>query len=159
MPRTSTRGAARILLSVMAAAALSLTVTIAAPSDAAEAQSGYRLCGAWNSGESWSPHGDQITRDPKSVIGTGLVAKVWMKGGETCSSKIAFMQEYYGSAYATSSAKRSFRMIRCEDFAAAISGNEWDPCTNFEVNKIYRYSSVYDAVHPAPFPVFSLWHD
>jgi hypothetical protein len=150
----------RILSASLLTAALATAVIVSAPGDAAEAQSGYRVCGAFHSSTSESEaHGIRYHLPGANTIGTGLVTKVWIKGGETCESKVGFMQTYYGVAYPTSSADFTFHMATCEAFGAGISGTSWDPCGNLETNKIYRYTSKFDLVHPVRYPTISWWHN
>jgi len=118
----------------------------------AEAQSGYRVCGAWNSS------------DVDGGIGTGLVVKVANGGSSTCAQKLQFMKASYGSAWKGSTAKESFSMITCEEFAAETLMQQAskidDPCPGMQVNMIYRYYSGLDLVHPSTNPHVdpSSWH-
>ncbi|MFT2691005.1 hypothetical protein [Clavibacter zhangzhiyongii] len=157
---TRRRRLSRILSASLLTAALATTAVVSSPGDAAEAQSGYRVCGAFHSSTTESMgHGIRYQFPGGGTVGTGLVAKVWIKGGETCESKVGFMQTYYGLAYPTSSADFSFHMVTCEAFGAGISGTSWDPCGGLQTNKIYRYTSKYDLRHPVRYPTFRWWHD
>jgi hypothetical protein len=153
----------RLVAGALAVAALSVTVVTFAPPEAAHAQSGYRVCGVWNSQDerSSAPHGDRNwwPGDSDLVIGTGLVTKVWMKGGETCDSKLGYMKVFYGDAYWKSTAEHSFRMSRCEDFSSAVGGQGWDMCYSMTVNKIYKYTSRWDKWHPTYNPTLTFWKD
>jgi hypothetical protein len=134
-----------------------LTVTAAvfvlAPTQAAQAQAGYRVCGVHDGSRTvqalrWS-----------GEIGSGLVVKIANGGGRTCDDKLGFMKTYYGQAYNGSKANNSFWMVRCEDFGSAITGNQWDPCRNLAVNKIYKYSSKFDKKSPDQYPRFEFWNN
>ena len=148
----ASRMSARLLAAALATLALAGTAVASTPPEAAQAQSGYRVCGTWNSTS------DPDAEPGKAHIGTGLVTKVWMKGGETCASKVGFMKTFYDVAYTGSKAVYSFRMKTCEDFSTSIGGNGWDVCFNMDVNKIYKYSSVADLWHPVKHPSLSFWH-
>ncbi|WP_317230425.1 hypothetical protein [Clavibacter sp. MX14-G9D] len=149
--RTS-RISARLLAAALATLALAGAAVASTPPEAAQAQGGYRVCGTWDSTSDTGP-GTQGTH-----IGSGLVTKVWVKGGQTCASKVGFMTTFYDVAYPSSLALNSFRMSRCEDFSTAIGGHGWDVCFNMDVNKIYKYSSVADLWHPVKHPSLSFWH-
>ncbi|MDA3803838.1 MULTISPECIES: hypothetical protein [unclassified Clavibacter] len=161
MTRTRLRSRlSRILSASLVTAALATAVVVSAPGDAAEAQSGYRVCGAFNSSTSESmQHGIRYHQPVAPTIGTGLVAKIWIRGGETCESKVGFMQTYYGLAYPGSSAEFTFHMVTCEAFGTGITGTSWDPCNGLETNKIYKYTSKFDFWHPVRYPTINWWHN
>jgi hypothetical protein len=152
MPLTMSRTLRRTMLSALAVIGLSMTVAISMPPETAHAQSGYRVCGAWNSAESPGPDSDYWT--PGHGIGTGLAVKVWMRGGQTCANKLGWMKTYYTVAYPKSSPENSFSMVTCERFAQAIGLGRKDPCPDLTVNKIYTYTSSFDALHPVANPAF-----
>jgi hypothetical protein len=157
---SNSRTATRILSAALAALALSVTAVAVAPPEAAEAQSGYRACGVFNSSTTNFPTKDgrpAVVAGGSHTTGTGLVTKVWMKGGDTCDSKLGFMKLFYDRAYPGSTAIFSFRMVRCEDFSTSIGSMGWDICPTMTVNKIYRMSSHYDALHPTRYPSVAMW--
>ncbi|MBF4461147.1 MULTISPECIES: hypothetical protein [unclassified Rathayibacter] len=113
----------------------------------AQAESGYRVCGVYNSAQN------------SGAIGTGLVTKVWKNdNSDTCGEKVAWMAAYYGYAWTGSSAENDYRMVTCEEFAAR-TGTVGDPCTDMEVNKIYRNYSAYDLRHPQAHGRVQYWHE
>jgi len=134
----------RLGLGAFAVAGLALSALAVGPAPAAQAQSNFRVCVAWNS-DSFS-HG----------IGTGLVVKVYKKGGQTCDQKLQYMRAHYGEAYRGSSAQRTESLIPCEELAERI-GIDGDPCYQLQQNAIYKFSSSGDAKHPDPNPSFHYW--
>ncbi|MBT1631567.1 hypothetical protein [Curtobacterium flaccumfaciens] len=125
---------------------IALGGTLAVPS-AAQAQSGYRVCGVFNGAQ-----GDYN-------FGTGLVTKVW-KGDDsgTCDSKIDYMKQYYGAAWDHSDAVYTYRMFTCEAFAKR-TGTPGDPCDDMIVNKIYRSYSKFDLRYPQAIGRVTFWHN
>ncbi|QIS39728.1 hypothetical protein [Clavibacter capsici] len=145
MRRASLMSAALLALVLV----LGVTGAVMGPAPAAHALSGYRVFGVFNS----STRGD--------LYGTGLVAMIYKDdhNNETCSKKIDFMRDHYGSAYAGSSARRTFIMVDCETFGARIGeDDEVDICRDMDVNLIYRYTSKYDARYPGGAAGISFWH-
>jgi hypothetical protein len=136
----------KALLSAALAVVLAGLGSVALPT-AAEAQSGYRVCGVYNSAS-----------DSRS-IGTGLVAKIW-KGDNTytCLRKVRWMQRFYGTAWKGSSGLATYYMMDCELFAVK-TGTPGDPCDNMAVNKIYRNYSVYDYAYPVNEGSVAYFHD
>jgi len=134
----------RRVLSLAGAALAALGLAVGAPT-AAHAQSGYRVCGVYNSSQS------------TGAIGTGLVTKVWKDDNtNTCGEKVAWMATYYANAWPGSTAEQSYKMMTCEDFATR-SGISGDPCPGMTVNKIYRNYSAYDLVHPQSHGWVQFW--
>jgi hypothetical protein len=146
---------------VAALAVAAVAAVATSPAPPAQAQSGYRVCGVYNSSTSaFVDHGTTyLVPHGQQTVGTGLVVKVAKGGGRTCDSKLGFMRTFYGLAYPGSSAQFSYRMVTCEAFGSSISGTSWDPCAGLETNKIYYSSSKYDALHPVQYPAFRWWHD
>ena len=126
---------------------LGLAAGATGPVPAAHAESGYRVCGVYNSS----------TSDKK--FGTGLAVKIAYDdpSNETCSKKQDFMRRYYADAYSGSSGDVSFAMITCETFADRIGYKDGDICFDMDVNGIYRYTSKFDKEHPSTAAV-SFWH-
>jgi len=124
-------------------AVFSATLTLAGPAPSAQAESGYRVCGAFNSARSGNE------------IGTGMVVKIYKYGPDTCASKLGYMQVHYGEVYRGSYPYENFRMITCEDFGTR-SGTGSDPCYGLVVNHIYTFTSPNDRIHPNP-PSFRFW--
>lgn len=132
---------------VSSALALAAVMSLGSGGAPAHAQSGYRMCGVYNSA------------NQANGIGTGLVVKVWKDdNSNTCGKKIDFMTRYYGSAYRNSTAQHSFWMISCEDFFNRIAIYQ-DDCGSMDVNKIYRMYSAADLLHPTSYPYIQYWHD
>jgi hypothetical protein len=134
----------RLCLGALAVAGLSLATFAAGPAPAAHAQANFRVCVAWNSAAT------------SGGIGTGLITKVYKNGDETCARKVEYMENYYGEAYAGSSAKHFAYMITCEQFAERI-GIDGDPCYGLVQNAIYKFTSSADQRYPADNPSFSYW--
>jgi hypothetical protein len=142
MKRSPSRS--RLLAGGLAAlAVVSAALTLGGPAPAAQAESNYRVCGVFNS----SRNGDEI--------GTGMVAKIYKYGSETCDSKIGYMQAHYGEVYRGSYPGQVFHMITCESFGTR-SGTGSDPCYGLTVNRIYTFTSPNDRIHPNP-PGFQPW--
>jgi hypothetical protein len=139
------RALSRLLAGGLAALALSAALLTAGPAPEAQAQDNYRVCGVWNSAASGGE------------IGSGLVTKVYKRGGSTCEQKLGFMISYYGSAWQGSHAGGSFYMISCEELGKRI-GPGGDPCYGLATNAIYKFTSPNDLLHPVKTPVFSWWH-
>jgi hypothetical protein len=138
-----------LLSAALLAMVLGVTGAVMGPAPAAHALSGYRVCGVFNSS----------TRD--DLYGTGLVAMIYKDdhNNETCSKKIDYMREYYGSAYTGSDARRTFIMVDCETFGARIGEDpQVDICRDMDVNLIYEYTSKYDARYPGGGAGISFWH-
>ncbi|WEV49759.1 hypothetical protein OZX61_04685 [Acinetobacter sp. ESL0695] len=111
------------------------------------AESGYRVCGAF----AYVPGSGQLTK--------GLVTKVSKgNGGDTCGKKVSFMTNYYANAYKGEKADQSMKMITCEDFSnhMGISG---DICRSMQVNKIYKYNTIYDRNPAVKNPTVTFWHN
>ncbi|KQM60434.1 hypothetical protein ASE64_01720 [Agreia sp. Leaf210] len=140
--------------------AITAATFVFSPTQAANAQAGYRVCGAWNSASAAGVYGKGVDlTDFPWMVGTGLVVKVANGGKGTCESKLGFMKTFYGQAYDGTLARRSFSMVTCENFGNAIGGQGWDPCSNLEVNKIYKYTSRFDEIHPVKYPGFQFWNN
>jgi len=132
-----------VTVAVAVVATLIALLAVIANPTAAQAESNYRVCGAYNSGQ-------------QDLLGTGLVVKVYKHGPDTCSLKLAFMKRYYYSAYKGSSVKMTFSMMTCEEFAIKTGmtpvSHIVDPCPRMDVNKIYKYTSYADSEHPSGTP-------
>jgi hypothetical protein len=136
--------ARRTLLGAAAAVLLATVGAVALPT-AAQAQSGYRVCGVYNSSQT------------TGAIGTGLVTKVWKNDNtDTCGEKVAWMETYYADAWKGSTAQYDYKMMTCEDFAAR-TGTSGDPCNGMTVNKIYKNYSAFDLVHPQEHGWVEFW--
>jgi hypothetical protein len=134
----------RLLAGGLAAlAVLTATLTLSGPAPSAQAESNYRVCGVFNSARGGNE------------IGTGMVAKIYKYGSETCDSKMEYMVQHYGSVFHGSYADLNFHMITCENFGER-SGTGADPCYGLQVNYIYTYTSPNDRIHPNP-PSFRFW--
>lgn len=128
---------------IVAAVCLGTAVDISAP---ASAQSGYRVCGVYNSAQT------------EGAIGTGLVAKIWKDDRtDTCAKKIEWMANNYKAAWPGSYAEHHYEMIPCEAFATR-SGIAGDPCDLMATNQIYRNYSTFDLVHPQSTGSVIFWH-
>jgi len=136
----------RLGLGAFAVAGLALSALAVGPAPAAEAQSNFRVCVAWNSANT------------SGGIGTGLAVKVYKGGDDTCARKVEYMQNYYGQAYAGSSAKNFAYMITCESFGERI-GLGGDPCYQLRQNAIYKFTSAADERYPSDNPSFSFWRN
>ncbi|MBF4625426.1 hypothetical protein [Clavibacter sp. VKM Ac-2872] len=140
--------AAAIVPAALLALGLGVTSVLTGPAPAAHAERGYRVCGVYNSATGGN-------------YGTGLVVKIYKddKNNETCSQKMDYMRRYYAQAYPGSSAQLSFVMVTCELFTSRIGADSiGDECLGTTVNKIYKYTSRYDALHPSS-PGLTFWRD
>ncbi|MBT1608614.1 hypothetical protein [Curtobacterium flaccumfaciens] len=103
--------------------------------------------------------------DQKNGIGTGLVTKIYKDGDDTCSKKVVFIHDNYGRAYPTSVGSFEFLSIPCEEFAQrtgmARNSGISDPCPSMIINKIYRFTSAVDLLHPVSHPHVAAqpWHN
>ncbi|MFT7712283.1 hypothetical protein ACMT9Y_15085 [Clavibacter tessellarius] len=143
-----TMRAAAMVPAALLTIGLGVTGAVMGPAPTAQALSGYRVCGVFNS----STRGD--------LYGTGLVAMIYKDdhNNETCSKKIDFMRDHYGEAYAGSDARKTFIMVDCETFGARIGEDpQVDICRDMDVNLIYKYTSKYDAKYPGDAGI-SFWH-
>lgn len=117
-------------------------------SEAAHAEAGYRVCGAfaYRTGA-----GGHLTR--------GLVSKIDKANkDDTCGKKINFMRTYYGNAYSGKQSTDSFRMITCEDLSQHM-GVDADICKSMQANKIYKYDTVWDNYPKVTSPKVVFWHN
>ncbi|MBT1607993.1 hypothetical protein [Curtobacterium flaccumfaciens] len=151
IPEGQFRSSRGVMISAALLCAVSaLVITGPAP---AQAQAGYRVCGAYNSS------------NQSGGYGTGLIVKVANGGDSTCQSKLQFMKKYYGNAWQGSTAVKFFSMDTCEHFAVATGmpqiTSQLDPCPGMAVNKIYRYYSTLDLKHPSRKPHVDAqpWHN
>ncbi|CAD5994453.1 hypothetical protein [Agreia sp. COWG] len=109
---------------------------------AAQAQTGYRVCAAYNSNNG-------------SGLGTGILMKV-KKGDESaCGSASAVMHNYYNQAYKGSFDTVETGQLTCEDFASGI-GDKNDPCYQLTPGKFYKYTSLHDKLYPSA-PSYTPW--
>jgi len=134
----------RLCLGAFAAVGLVVSALAVGPAPAAEAQSNFRVCAAWNSAST------------SGGIGTGLVVKVYKRGDYTCAQKLEYMADNYDQAYSGSSVAHVARMITCEEFAERI-GIDDDPCDRLTQNAIYKFTSSVDERYPQDNPSFSYW--
>jgi hypothetical protein len=143
MRRTSLLSAALLTM------VLGVTGAVMGPAPAAHALAGYRVCRVVDS----STRGD--------LSGTGLVAMIHEDDhdDESCSKKIDFMREYYGSAHTGSDARKTSIMVDCETFGARIGEDpQADTCRDMDVNLIYEHTSRYDTRYPGGGAGISFWH-
>jgi hypothetical protein len=141
MPLPMKTATARNLL-IAAVVVASGGVAVAGPAPTAEAESGFRVCGVYNSSNIPSSGG----------VGTGLVVKVSKSGGDTCKRKIAEMERRYAAAYPGSSAKYNYRMLTCEAWMTRMAFPYSDYCPSMEKDAVYKIASPADALHPVEEP-------
>lgn len=109
------------------------------------AQSGYRICAVSND-------------DGSGYLNRGLITKIANNNGDdTCGKKMVFMHKYYPNAYGGEQATKAYRMWQCESFSGAMGANT-DMCEFMEVNKIYKYNTVYGKYSVSK-PNVNFWHN
>jgi hypothetical protein len=144
--RTTQRTTRRII-GAAAAVVLAAAGAVGGSVPAARAQSGYRVCVAFNS----STDADHV--------GTGLVVKVRKGAVKRCSDALDWMHEEYATVYPGSTAEQTRWLMTCEDFGRALVDQPVDVCTRrLAEGVVYRYESLYDLLHPQPFGALTEVH-